>query len=48
MYIGKVFMLHSTLVRDVTYQNMLFVNNIFITRTKLLIKIIVLEYVFAI
>jgi hypothetical protein len=41
-------MLHCTLLRGITYQNMLIVNNIFITRIKVLIKITVLEYIFAI
>jgi len=41
-------MLHCMLKRGITYQNMLILNNIIITRIKLLIKITVLEYVFAI
>jgi hypothetical protein len=44
----KSFVLHYEFMRGITSQNMLTVNNIFITRIKLLIKITVLEYVFPI
>jgi hypothetical protein len=41
-------MLHYTFMYGITSQNMLIVNNILITWIKLLIKVTVLKYVFAV